>query len=133
VDAERARQRLATELAQARGRELYANTTPGADGVRRIERRVETLADDVRAEAQSFTGGSKSVFLAAGQNPPSILLASSADSGVNAGELLKKALTKAGGRGGGSATMAQGSVPSKELLNEVARAVTAESGFAQNA
>jgi alanyl-tRNA synthetase len=133
VDAERARQRLATELAQARGRELYANTTPGADGVRRIERRVEALADDVRAEAQSFTGGSKSVFLAAGQNPPSILLASSADSGVNAGELLKKALTKAGGRGGGSATMAQGSVPSKELLNEVARAVTAESGFAQNA
>ncbi|MBZ5611519.1 MAG: hypothetical protein LAP38_24940 [Acidobacteriia bacterium] len=121
LDSERARRKVATELAQARGRELYVNTSPGADGVRRVERRVETLSDDLRAEAQSFTAGQKSIFLAIGENPPSVLLAVSADSGVKAGELLKAALTKANGRGGGSATMAQGSVPPGASLDELAK------------
>jgi alanyl-tRNA synthetase len=53
-----------------------------------------------------------------GENPPAILLAASPDSGMNAGEFLKNALAKAGGRGGGSATMAQGSLPSKDLLDQ---------------
>ncbi len=82
--------RLATELAQAKGRELYANTAAGPDGIRRIERRVPTLTDDLRAEAQSFAAGPKSVFLAIGDDPPSVLLAVSADSGINAGALLKR-------------------------------------------
>jgi alanyl-tRNA synthetase len=117
-DSDKVRRRLATELAQARGRELYAATAPGPDGIRRVVRRIAFLADDLRAEAQSFTAGSKSVFLVMGENPPAILLACSPDSGINAGELLKAALTRAGGRGGGSATMAQGGVPSKELLDQ---------------
>jgi alanyl-tRNA synthetase len=117
-DSEKARRRLATELAQARGRELYAATAPGPDGIRKVVRRVTSLADELRAEAQSFTAGEKSVFLAMGENPPAILLAASPDSGIHAGDLLKAALTKAGGRGGGSATMAQGSLPSKDLLDQ---------------
>lgn len=117
-ESDKARRRLATELAQARGRELYAVTTPGEDGIRKVVRRVPTLADELRAEAQSFTAGEKSVFLAMGENPPAILLAASRDSGLNAGEFLKTALAKAGGRGGGSATLAQGSVPSKDLLDQ---------------
>ena len=117
-DSDKARRRLATELAQARGRELYAATAPGPDGIRRVTRRVASLADELRAEAQSFTAGAKSIFLAMGESPPAILLASSPDSGLNAGEFLKAALSKAGGRGGGSATMAQGSVPSKDLLDQ---------------
>ncbi len=122
-DLEKAHRRIATELAQSRGRELYAASQPGTDGVRRVIQRVAALADELRAEAQSFTAGEKSVFLAIAEDPPSILLAASPDSGVRAGELLKAALTKAGGRGGGSAIMAQGSVPSKDVLNEVALAL----------
>jgi alanyl-tRNA synthetase len=117
-DSEKARRRLATELAQARGRELYASTAPGPDGIRRVVRRVASLGDEPRAVAQSFTAGAKSVFLAMGEDPPAILLAASPDSGVNAGEFLKAALAKAGGRGGGSATMAQGSLPSKDFLDQ---------------
>ena len=118
-ETEKARRRLATELAQARGRELYAATAPGPDGVRKAVRRVGSLSDELRAEAQSFAAGVKSVFVAMGEDPPAILLAASADSGVNAGESLKAAVTKAGGRGGGSATMAQGSLPSKDLLDQL--------------
>jgi len=117
-ETEKTRRRLATELAQARGRELYSATEPGPDGIRRVVQRVATLSDELRAEAQSFTAGDKSVFLALAAEPPSILLAASKDSGVNAGELVKAAVTKAGGRGGGSATMAQGSSPSRESLEQ---------------
>ena len=123
-ELERAHRRLTAELAQSRGRELYANTAPGADGVRRAERRVAALSDELRAEAQSFAAGSQAVFLGIGEDPPAVLLAASADSGVHAGNLLKAALSQAGGRGGGSATMAQGSVPSKEQLDEVKHLLT---------
>ncbi len=109
-ESDRARRRLSTELAQARGRELYAQTAPGPDGVRRIRQRVDSLSDDVRAEAQSFTAGEKSLFVALAANPPSILLAASKDSGINA----KEALIKAGARGGGTPAMAQGRLNSTE-------------------
>ena len=45
-----------------------------------------------------------------------MLLAASADSGMDAGKLLKAALTEVGGRGGGNARIAQGSVPDAALL-----------------
>ncbi len=130
LEVERAHRRLAAELAQARGRELYTNTAASPDGIRRIARRVAALSDDLRVEAQSFTAGAKAVFLAVGDDPPALMLAASADSGVHAGNLLKSALTTAGGRGGGSATMAQGSVPSKTLLQEVSRTLAASLGAA---
>ena len=48
--------------------------------------------------------------------PPSVLLATSADSGIDAGQILKAALQAVGGRGGGTARMAQGSVPDAAAL-----------------
>ncbi len=128
-ETEKARRRIATELAQAWGRELYEKTTPSPDGIRRVQRRVESLSEDVRAEAQAFTGGGKSVFLAIGEEPPSLLLAASPDSGINAGTLLKQSLAAAGGRGGGSAGMAQGSVPSKAALDATMQALLANLEF----
>lgn len=117
-ESEKARTRLATELAQARGRELYAATAPEADGLRKVVRRAPSLSDELRAEAQSFTAGGKAVFVAVGEAPPALLLACSPDSGRHAGELLKAAVSKAGGRGGGSAGIAQGSLPSREALQQ---------------
>ena len=104
---------------------MYAETPPGEDGIRRVLRRVDTLAEESRAEAQSFTSSGPAIFLAVAENPPSILLAASKNSGIHAGDLLKRALAEAGGRGGGNAALAQGSLPSKEALEQLARAVTA--------
>jgi alanyl-tRNA synthetase len=56
------------------------------------------------------------VFLAACENPPSVLLAVSADSGINAGERVKAAVNAQGGRGGGSKTLAQASAPDLDKL-----------------
>ena len=43
----------------------------------------------------------------------------SADSGIDAGQTLKAALAEAGGRGGGAARIAQGSVPDAGLIDKV--------------
>jgi alanyl-tRNA synthetase len=66
--------------------------------------------------AQNFTAQGKAVFVAALADPPSVLLATSADSGVDAGQIVKAAVTAAGGRGGGNSRMAQGSVPTVQAL-----------------
>jgi alanyl-tRNA synthetase len=52
-------------------------------------------------------------------NPPSVLIASSEDSGVDSGALIKPQLASVGGRGGGSPRIAQGSVPSAEMIEQV--------------
>ena len=118
VETEKARARLARELAQIRGRALYHDTAPDASGVRCLVRRIAVgpISEDLRAEAQSFTSLPKAVFVALVEDPPSALLAASEDSGVHAGNSLKQALNAVRGRGGGNAQLAQGSVPSKEAL-----------------
>jgi alanyl-tRNA synthetase len=115
-ELEKARKKISIELAQYRGRELYETATPGADGFRRVEQRIE-LGDDARTIAAAFTAGEKAVYLAMSDNPPALLLAASKDSGLNAGEIVKAAVTAQGGRGGGNAVLAQGSVPSREALD----------------
>jgi len=54
-----------------------------------------------------------------------VLLAASADSGLDAGKLVKAAITAAGGRGGGNARIAQGSVADAAALARVAEALAA--------
>ncbi len=102
--------RLSTELAKREGGELHAATAPGEDGIRRVTQKGP-IDDAVRARAQAFIAGGKAVFLAVSEDPASVLLAASADSGVHAGNRVKEAVTAAGGRGGGNQTVAQGSVP----------------------
>jgi alanyl-tRNA synthetase len=118
--SEKLRRKLELDLAAHQGRELYQNTAPGADGIRRVSRRAEKGSlEELRALAQSFTAQPGAVFLAALNAPPSVLLATSADSGIDAGQTLKAALAEAGGRGGGAARIAQGSVPHAALIDKV--------------
>jgi alanyl-tRNA synthetase len=112
---EKAGQRLATELARREGKELYLAAMPGPDGIRRLIQRGP-IDDAMRARAQAFAAGEKAVFLAVCDQPPSLLLAASADSGVHAGDRIKAAVTAAHGRGGGNAQLGQGSVPDSAAL-----------------
>jgi alanyl-tRNA synthetase len=111
--------RLSTELARREGGELHAETAPGEDGIRRvIERRA--IDDAVRVRAQAFVAAGKAVYLAVSDDPASVLLAASADSGVHAGNRVKEAVSAAGGRGGGNQALGQGSVPAGALKDVVA-------------
>jgi alanyl-tRNA synthetase len=130
---EKARRKLELELAAYQGRELYGATQPEADGMRRVVQRLDGgNLEDLRAVAQNFTAQNRSVYLATLRNPPSVLLAASADSEVDAGKLLKAALAEAGGRGGGNARIAQGSVPDAALLDALVRRTIASCGLSTN-
>lgn len=124
--AEKTRRKLALELAALRGRALYESCPPDSGGLRIYVERIEAgpIDDEARALAQSFCAAGRGVFVAACQNPPSILLATGADTGIDAGARLKAALEKCGGRGGGSPRIAQGSLPSAEILEALVRALS---------
>jgi alanyl-tRNA synthetase len=111
TEADRERERLVIELAKQEGAALYAETPPGPDGLRRRLLEAPRIDDSVRAKAQAFTAGGRGVFLVIGTEQNSVLLACSADSGLNAGAILKQVLSATGGRGGGSAILAQGTLP----------------------
>jgi hypothetical protein len=101
---------LSLELAGFKGRSLYQNAAAGADGVRRYWAKLDAVDEPVRTLAQAFVGCGPGVFLATGGG--AVLVASSHPA-VHGGNLLKQF-----GRGGGSASLAQGSLADPALLAE---------------
>ena len=119
-DQDKAIRLLKSELAAFQGKQLHQNTPAGVDGIRRHSITVaEPIADDLRMLAQNFVACGKAVLQIGSTNPASLLLACSADSNLHAGNLLKTVLAAAGGRGGGSNTLAQASLPSVEALEKI--------------
>lgn len=118
-DADNARKKLEKELATFRARGRYDAAPADANGVRTIVIRDAATMEDIRTLAQAAFGLSKVVVIGVLTNPPSVLMASSEDSGIDAGALIKPQLAAVGGRGGGSPRIAQGSVPSVEAVEAV--------------
>jgi alanyl-tRNA synthetase len=111
---------LETQLDLYRARELYLAAAPDATGIRRVVVREESGSlESLRGVAQMFASMPRAIFVGAIANPPSLALAASPDAGVNAGGVLKGLLASVGGRGGGSATLAQGMVPGRAELETV--------------
>jgi alanyl-tRNA synthetase len=108
---------LAAELDARRGRELYDAAAPDRAGLRRVVARGDeaTTMERIKGLAGAVTSLPRAVFVGTTMQPPAVLLASSADSGVDAGRILREALVNLGGRGGGNARLAQGSVPAEAL------------------
>jgi alanyl-tRNA synthetase len=118
--AEKAHRKLELDLAAYRGGELYRSAVPGADGFRRVSQQAARgNLEELRAVAQNFTAQPKAVFTATLAEPPSVLLAVSEDAGIDAGKALRAVLADVGGRGGGNARIAQGSVPDAAKLEQV--------------
>jgi alanyl-tRNA synthetase len=124
-ESEKIRQKLAADLAELRGRQLYRETTSGAAGIRRFLKRIAVggIDEETRWEAQSFVAHPKAIYIAVCENPVTILLAVSPDSGIQAGPWLSPQLKQAGGKGGGNARMAQGSLPEPALLAPILQAI----------
>ena len=97
-------------MAGLRGRDWYSQAEPDALGRRRYHLQLNAGSpdDETRALAQSFCSQPGAVFVASSTQALNVMLAVSADTGLHAGNVLKQALTQAGGRGGGNAAVAQG-------------------------
>lgn len=122
-DSDNARKKLEKELGTFRVRALYEAATPGENGVRAIVIRDAESMEELRTLAQGAFVLPRVVVIGALASPPSVLLGTSEDSGVDAGRLLKEQLAAVGGRGGGSPRLAQGSVPDKASLERLVAAL----------
>jgi len=116
--ADSERRKLGDELAIFRVRERWEATVPGADGVRRIVERAVAI-EEIRALGQATATLTRALFIGIVKSPPAVVFASSDDSGVNAGAVLKEALASHSGRGGGSPRAAQGTVPDSSALDTI--------------
>ena len=123
-EASAERSNLQHRLDQHRARELYAASPPDAAGLRRVTVRDEDATlEELRGLAQEFTSMPRAIFIGTTQSPSSVILAVSGDAGVDAASVLKSLLASAGGRGGGSARMAQGMVPGKAQLERILESI----------
>lgn len=100
------RQQLTVELASVEATALVGAATSGADGVRRISV-IRSDLDSLRALAQACTEHPRVLFVGVAQEEGTVVVATSSDSGLHAGALLKPLLAAHGGRGGGSTRFAQ--------------------------
>lgn len=117
-DAESRLRALETDLAARIARERYDSVQADDSGIRRVmERRASGSLDELRPLALATASLPRAVFVGAVESPAALLVAASDDSGFDAGRAIKAALADAGGRGGGSARLAQGTLPSREALD----------------
>ena len=115
-----ARRELEESLARYRARDLY--DTAQDDSPRRIVVREEKGSiERLRPLAQAIAAMPGALFVGWTADPPAILVAASADSGVDAGVRLRSALEACGGRGGGNARLAQGTAGSAAAAEQVVR------------
>jgi alanyl-tRNA synthetase len=65
----------------------------------------------------------RALFVGWTADPPALVVAASADSGLDAGRVLKSSLEPVGGRGGGNARTGQGTAPSGSAVEEAVAAI----------
>lgn len=111
---------LEATVAEYRIRELLREAPTGSGGVRRLVLHPGAeSADALRSLARAASAESRVVLIATLGEPATVIVAASPDAGIDAGALLKRALQDVGGRGGGSATSAQGTVPDANALDRI--------------
>jgi alanyl-tRNA synthetase len=123
-EAAAARRDLEENLAAIRARDLYAASAADGSGVRAIVVRGETgPIDRLRPLARAVAAMPRALFVGWTADPPALMVATSADSGLDAGRMLRSALEQVGGRGGGNERAGQGTAPSASALEVAVAAI----------
>jgi len=123
-ELEREHRKLKGELAVFEARKHWEAAVPDAAGVRRVHIALEHGAvKEQEPLAQAIAALGQAVVLITSNEPVGVMLAASTDSGVDAGQAIKAAVTPVGGRGGGSPRLAQASLPSADALPAVRSAL----------
>ncbi|MEP6834199.1 MAG: DHHA1 domain-containing protein [Gemmatimonas sp.] len=123
-DLEREHKKLKGELAVYDARKHWEAATPNAGGIRHIHIAVPNgPVKDQEALAQAIATLGAAVVVITSNNPVGVMLATSADSGVDAGQTIRATVTPLGGRGGGSPRLAQASLPDASAIRTVLAAL----------
>ena len=109
--AGKAQHKLLEELAELYADRLLAQASGSPPIITRVF--IERDAVFIKLLAQKLTAGKNGVvaLLASGAGQPTLVFAQSAGQPSNMGQLMKDAMARLGGRGGGTAEMAQGGLP----------------------
>src|SRR5579864_721861 len=109
--AGKAQHKLLEELAEFSAQRLLAQTAGLPQVITQFFLDRDALF--IKLLAQKLTAGKSSVIalLASGSGQPTLVFAQTPGQKSNMGQLMKDAMAQLGGRGGGSADMAQGGVP----------------------
>jgi alanyl-tRNA synthetase len=119
-EAQSARRQMQAALDLCRAKELYEAAAPDATGIRRtVVRDSAEPLESLRGLAQAFASLPMAIFVGGVASPPAVVLAASPDTRVDAAGVLKGLLAAVGGRGGGSAALAQGVLPGRPQLETV--------------
>ncbi len=119
AEGERERKRLAAELARYQATALWTASIPDSDGVRRIVMSVTGAVKEAEPLAQQLVALGRCTVVVTNAEAGAVLMATAADTGIDAGQRLRTALQAVGGRGGGSPRVAQGAVPDPSQLHAV--------------
>lgn len=109
--AGKAQHKLLEELAELSAERLLVQTTGSPQVITQFFPDRDALF--VKLLAQKLTAGKSAVIalLASGAGQPTLVFAQTPGQKSNMGQLMKDAMAQLGGRGGGSADMAQGGLP----------------------
>ena len=119
---ENERRRMERELAGYRAKALYDAAPADARNLHVVRQDASSM-DELRTLAQAAIALPRAVLVGTIGEPPSLLLATAEDTGLDAGRLLREGIARVGGRGGGSSRIAQGSVPDAGRLTEAVASV----------
>lgn len=119
TEGERERKRLVMELARYQATAMWTASVPDSDGVRRIVTSVTGAVKDAEPLAQQLVALGSCAVVVTNTEAGGVLMATAADTGIDAGQRLRTALQAVGGRGGGSPRLAQGTVPDPSQLHLV--------------
>ena len=116
AESDKVRKKLSLELAELGGQRRFEQSQANELGrVLWVEDFLE-IDEALRLSATAFVSNSGAMVALTGQQAGSLLFAAHPSLAVDCGKRLKPLLEAAGGRGGGSSKMAQGSVPDASLL-----------------
>jgi alanyl-tRNA synthetase len=112
--AGKAQHKLLEELAELSAESLLAQTAGAPQVITQFF--SDRDAAFIKLLAQKLTAGKSNVvaLLASGAGQPTLVFAQTPGQKSNMGQLMKDAMAQLGGRGGGSADMAQGGLPAGE-------------------
>ena len=130
---EKENRRLGRELVSREARERWEAAVPGGDGIRRVAMVVEGAVKGAEEMVHELTNHGSCEVLVTSASTTSVMLASSPDTGLDAGTLLKSVFRELGGRGGGSSSLAQGAlvVPEGQTLEGQLARLRERLGFSQ--